>query len=372
MEHRATPESGGQRVFRLAYASRAATDMHPGTVVHLAANAAEKNRCNHVSGVLFSGDGIFLQWLEGPGEDVCGLMSRIESDPRHKDVTVLSAGWMTERRYARWPMQLAERRLPPDSHAQAGASSRSSPCDSARAMAAFDVMAETYRRQQDQGGGMPPLHADFAQRLISAAPDRLPGLPKGALADLDVRAQLVDDVCAAFMLGWRDDRWNSVEIALGMAHLNCLWHRVGRVPEPMQARECVAVVVPPDSGEILGAIVKADLLRAAGVSVRTVIEPNADAAIDVLCRPGLAAIIVAGSRVGWGGENRRAEAFADAVREQLTDIPVHVGGRPFGPLCDWPERLAFRRHDAASLSAKDVDWLALAALAAIKSERKAA
>ncbi len=372
MEHRATPESGGQRVFRLAYASRAETDMQPGTVVHLAANAAEKNLCNRVSGVLFSGDGIFLQWLEGAGEDVCMLMSRIESDPRHRDVTVLSAGWLKERRYARWPMQLAEHRLPPNSAAQAGASLRSAPCDSARAMAAFDVMAEAYRRQEDQSGAMPPLHADFAQKLILATPDCLPNLPKGAIADLGVRAQLVDDVCAAFMLGWQDDRWSSVEIAIGMAHLNCLWHRVGRIPEPLHARECVAVAVPPDSREILGAIVKADLLRAAGISVRTVIEPNDNAAINVLSRPGLVAIIVAGSRVGWDSENSRAEAFADAVREQLTGIPVHVGGRPFGPLCDWPERLAFHRHDAASLSAKDVDWLALAALAAVTSERKAA
>ena len=373
MERGALSESNGQRVFRLAYASRAGTDMNRGAVVNLTANAAENNRRNHVSGVLFSGNGIFLQWLEGPGEDVCALMSRIQSDPRHRDVTVLSAGWLSGRRYPRWPMQLAGHRLPPDSVTQAGTCSRSSPCDSAQAMAAFDVMAEAYRRQEDQSDVAAPLHADFAQRLMLSTPDRpLPCLPKSALADLRVRAQFVDDVCAAFMSGWQDDRWSSVEIAIGLLHLNCLWQGAGRIPEPVRARQRVAVAVAPGSGEILGSIVTADLLRASEVSVRMVIEPDANAAIDALSGPALEAVIVAGSRVGWGCEDSRAEAFADTLRERLTGVPIHVGGRSFGPLCDWPERLAFRRHEAAALSAKDVDWLALTMLAAFPSAWAAA
>ncbi|MGD1884598.1 MAG: BLUF domain-containing protein [Paracoccaceae bacterium] len=79
-------------MFRLAYASRPVRKITHRSVVSLLAAAVASNRRRHVSGVLFSGESVFLQWLEGPAADVCGLMSRISQDARRTDATVLSAG----------------------------------------------------------------------------------------------------------------------------------------------------------------------------------------------------------------------------------------------------------------------------------------
>ena len=138
MEHVAIPVPDDGRVFRLAYASRPVRKMTHTSVVSLTDAAAVSNRRRRVSGVLFSGEGGFLQWLEGRAGDVCGLMSRISQDTRHTDVTILSAGWLPNRRFARWPMQLADQSLTELPIAQLlGAP----PYDMDRATIAFDQAA---------------------------------------------------------------------------------------------------------------------------------------------------------------------------------------------------------------------------------------
>ena len=129
------------RVFRLSYASRATRPMHRRAASQLAINAAASNNRDGVTGVLFSDHGLFLQWLEGPAPEVCAVMSRIAADPRHTDVTLLSAGWIADRRYSDWSMQLAEQPLP---GATAGGRLRNrskAPCEIWQALAAFEAAA---------------------------------------------------------------------------------------------------------------------------------------------------------------------------------------------------------------------------------------
>ncbi|MEM7524132.1 MAG: BLUF domain-containing protein, partial [Pseudomonadota bacterium] len=242
MLHLAGSAPDNRPIFRIAYASRAAYPMPSGEVVTLAADAADKNRRNAVSGVLFSGDGVFVQWLEGPQDAVCPLMARIEADPRHRDVAILSSGWAPTRRYRRWPMRLAQ--TPVQANNARRRRGPFAPCDAPGAMAAFDAMAETHRRRDAQAAENAALHAAFANRLINAALEKPTRFPAWARDDLGARAQFVDDVCAAFMAGWRDDRWSSAEIGVGMAHLHRLWRRAGRAPDPAAAGRAVAIVVP--------------------------------------------------------------------------------------------------------------------------------
>jgi hypothetical protein len=195
-------------------------------------------------------------------------------------------------------------------------------------------------------------------------------LPESARSSLRARAQLVDDVCAEFLHRWQEDIWNSAEVAIGLAHLNCLWQRSGRIADPLTPRHCVAVVVPPGSGEMIGAVVNADLLRAAQMTVRTVIEPTKEAALVALSRPGLDAVLVAGPRVGLTGDAERTSDFADAARKRYPRLPIHTGGRAAGLLSDWPDRLALRRDDTARLPARNVEWLALSALGTLVRKRR--
>lgn len=367
MEHVMLAVPDEPRVFRLAYASRATPEIARSSVSTIVNEAVESNRRNHVSGVLFSGNGIFLQWLEGKADDVCGLMSRISVDPRHSQVTVLSAGWTKARRFPRWPMQLADDPAP---QGLINAPLGVAPCDVDHAMIAFDRAAERHRVQGPDAGAGTVTIARFADSLMTCDAAALPDLPWTAQTDLRTRARVVDEVCAAFADGWQSNTRSSADIAIGLAHLNCLWQRAGRTSRPIKTRHRVAIVVPPGSSEILGAIVKADLLRAAGMPVCIVMEPDAEASFAALGRSAPTSIIVTGPRVGLTGEAARAVAFAERVQARFPDLPVHIGGRASGPLCDWPERIGFARDTTNALPARDVEWLALKSMAILSSARK--
>ncbi|MEM6745535.1 MAG: BLUF domain-containing protein, partial [Pseudomonadota bacterium] len=256
------PES--DQVFRLTYTSRAAAEMPRGAVVSLARDAAANNLRTEVTGVLLADAGVFVQWLEGPKAHVDALMARIAADPRHRDVSVLSAGWAAERRFPDWPMQLAGTGLTQgDVRTAAGP-----PVDADGAMRAFDRAAALRSRaaaaiERNALDAAADVEA-FAERLASCTATQLPKFPPLVLEDLGRRARWVDEVCGIFARGWRDDVWSSAEVVLGLAHLNRLWQRAGRVPEPVRPLDRAAVVVPPGSQEMIGAIVKADLLRAGG------------------------------------------------------------------------------------------------------------
>lgn len=366
VEHATIPEPRGKGVFRLAYASRATSNIERNAVVYLAANAAECNRRNDVSGVLFSGNGIFLQWLEGSKADVCSLMDRISADPRHDDVTVLNAGWIPARRYANWPMQLSNQLLKPRTN---GYRKSAPPYDPDHALRAFDEAAESYQRDTQLADRRSVELLQFAKSLVTCSTERLPNLPYPDVTDLAARAQLVDDVCAVFASGWKNDEWSSAEVTVGLANLNLLWHRAGRVNDPLRPHSCVAIVVPPGNREILGAIVTADLLRANGMTVQMVLGQTVEEVAKSVSRSGAQAISVAGTHVLQASSAAQAEPFVQALRERLPHLPVHVGGRSAGRLCEWPDRLRSRLDDADLHESTRVNRLAMAALSIVARQQ---
>ncbi|WP_199200460.1 BLUF domain-containing protein [Alkalicaulis satelles] len=359
-------DPAARRVFRLAYASRSLSGMGAPFVTELADYAASSNRRNRVSGVLFAQDDIFLQWLEGPRDTVCALMKRIEADPRHHEVSVLGSGWMAQRRYARWPMQLSDRPMP----CLAPRSPRSS-YDADGAMRAFDSVAEDHLREAAPDGRVHLEHAAFARALISASDEALPALPQAALRDLHRRAELADHVCMALAQGRAEDIWPPDQIAIALFRLNRLWQQAGRARDPVQARRHVAIAVPPGASEILGAIVKADLLRSEGVAVRMVLDDSDEAALDAACSPGLDAVIVAGPRAGPGSEARRAHGFALAVQARAPRRPVYLGGAASGPLAAWAGAQALNEAQANAHASLAIGELVQSALGSLNRQRTA-
>jgi hypothetical protein len=63
------------------------------------------NRRNNLVGVLYFGDGCFFQCLEGEKSAVDRLWSRLQSDPRHKDVKLLSSEPISQVTYEEWAMK---------------------------------------------------------------------------------------------------------------------------------------------------------------------------------------------------------------------------------------------------------------------------
>lgn len=99
------------QLIRLVYASRAAfraegpsQGLDPAVARILARSRKNNARQGIVGGLLF-GDGHFLQCLEGEIGAVTTLYNRIEADPRHRDVTMLSQSTIGRLSFGAWSMK---------------------------------------------------------------------------------------------------------------------------------------------------------------------------------------------------------------------------------------------------------------------------
>jgi len=89
---------------RLMYASRATDEVDQDALVAILKRAKAHNPSIGVTGVLCFSSGVFLQVLEGGRSAVSALYNRITTDPRHRDVVLLSYEEVDERRFAVWSM----------------------------------------------------------------------------------------------------------------------------------------------------------------------------------------------------------------------------------------------------------------------------
>ncbi len=358
-----------QNLFHIAYTSRAKSGLNRSGVARLADHAARANGPRGVSGVLIEDSGRFLQWLEGPLHQVCGTMARITNDPRHTDITVLAADWASSRRFSRWPMQLAQA---PKMLSRLTARGRASDVDSRWAERVFAGLADDHHRQVGHDAERRAAVEAFTARLIRSEVGPLEGFPELATPCLYARAAIVDDVCAALRQGWREDRITQTDIVIALTGLLRFWRLGARVADPLFPKRRVAVVSPPGSWELIGAVIKVDLLRSAGVEATLVIEPDDASTLDALDRTGAREIIIAGPRVGLAGDLERALRLAEKVREHWPEAPLHMGGRVAGPLHDWSHRLGRAAAAPAAYPRAAMEWLALSALGELAQSKTAA
>ena len=68
----------------------------------------ETSRCNNaeagITGMLLYKDGNFMQFLEGPKDNVCALLDQIRHDPRHKGMMLLLQQEHPDREFSEWSM----------------------------------------------------------------------------------------------------------------------------------------------------------------------------------------------------------------------------------------------------------------------------
>ena len=89
---------------RLLYASRATSPIVPEALAAILRQSKTNNPQHGITGVLCCSDDMFLQVLEGGRTAVNRLYNRIATDPRHKDVELLSYQQIGERHFAGWSM----------------------------------------------------------------------------------------------------------------------------------------------------------------------------------------------------------------------------------------------------------------------------
>ena len=93
----------------LIYCSLATPNLAPTEIDQIITTAKRYNPRYGITGLLVYGSGIFFQWLEGPKDNVIGLMKRIGEDSRHLNLVILSEeDEVRERLFPNWDMELVE------------------------------------------------------------------------------------------------------------------------------------------------------------------------------------------------------------------------------------------------------------------------
>lgn len=76
-------------------------------VARILAKSRANNRKNGLVGVLYFGDGVFFQCLEGEEEVVNNLLAKLAADSRHKDLKVISKKYIDQPSFVGWAMKFA-------------------------------------------------------------------------------------------------------------------------------------------------------------------------------------------------------------------------------------------------------------------------
>ncbi len=106
---RAANDEGAARtglIYNLVYCSRAAPEIDDAAVDRIIESSRRANPARGITGLLVFGGGVFFQWLEGPHDSIIELMQRLQADPRHQSIVVLSESEeQRERLFPDWDME---------------------------------------------------------------------------------------------------------------------------------------------------------------------------------------------------------------------------------------------------------------------------
>lgn len=316
----ATGDRQGEQCHGLLYRSRMKVPLAPPDLVDLAAFATRHNAQAGITSALLVQPGEFLQWLEGPKSGVMALLRRIASDPRHNGLEVMREGPVAQRHFGAHPLLL----LSP-----VGGGLLSGPM--------VNGLGQTH----------PEMGRDAMQRLAFLA-GQSGRTARAGQRSLVERVTEAEDMLAVLAEGWKNDVWSSAEISLTLARLQGDWLREGRVPDPHFACHAVGVVVPDGAPEILGAIIKTDVLRAAGLSVKLLAGEESVVQALSACPDSLDALVVAGPRVAHAGGAKAAADLAAVLRQIFPRLPVAIGGAGYGRIVNLPLKLGLREPETPS------------------------
>ncbi|WP_127846461.1 BLUF domain-containing protein [Psychroflexus aestuariivivens] len=68
----------------------------------------EKNKRIAITGILLLIQGKFVQYIEGPAEEIDGIYDIIKNDKRHNNMILLDSGTLDERQFKNWSMAYKE------------------------------------------------------------------------------------------------------------------------------------------------------------------------------------------------------------------------------------------------------------------------
>ena len=90
----------------LIYVSQESRLLSVNDLETLLEGAITKNKLLHITGILFYIEGIFLQYIEGPKNNIDQLYDSITKDKRHHKIKLVNTQTITERKFSDWSMIL--------------------------------------------------------------------------------------------------------------------------------------------------------------------------------------------------------------------------------------------------------------------------
>lgn len=91
-------------VYFIVYASKSDTSVDGEEIQNIQKQAQSLNRKKRITGYLVYHQGVFIQYIEGPKENVKSLYEKISKDSRHHKVTLLAEGISDKRLFIGWSM----------------------------------------------------------------------------------------------------------------------------------------------------------------------------------------------------------------------------------------------------------------------------
>ena len=317
---------------QLVYRSHAARPMDHPALRELLEQARARNLAESITGLLVYHDGRFVQWLEGPPDNVERVWQSIQRDPRHVQVEALPTPWTAMRLFPDWRMRLVSSEVP---------------AAEADAVPVEPLALDTLGHHGDiapefvQGiafwRALPPAE-QMAMTLCRGDEAEVQRLSQQVLEQRPLLAalgwHLVGPVSRAMGEMWMEDRLQGVELVLGQGRLQLLVrHVAGQRPRRVARPGGLALVTPaPGEQHLAGATFAAVALDAAGWQVDFAFPRDADELCATLRRRDYGVLHLAQSAV-FAREDRISE-LAATIRHVRQTLPrpmlqILVSGRSF-------------------------------------------
>jgi len=91
-------------VKQLIYTSRSLENISIDFVENILVSADRFNSAHAITGLLLYNQTVFIQFLEGPADNMGRVLDRIFNDPRHEEAKTLYTGYSDQRFYPDWSM----------------------------------------------------------------------------------------------------------------------------------------------------------------------------------------------------------------------------------------------------------------------------
>ena len=98
-----------QDLVHVSYCSQAQPPIGEAEIGRILQASQRNNQRDQITGLLTYSGEVFVQFLEGPPDALHRLMHRIQGDPRHRDMIILSEGADHDRVLPGWDMELVAR-----------------------------------------------------------------------------------------------------------------------------------------------------------------------------------------------------------------------------------------------------------------------